>query len=140
MYEYDTVVGSVIKYDKIRVVHYSSLALGLVLEREENGCDVNEVVSYNPGNCAGNMSVIRKYCAVLNTEGCPSIEKFIKKYKLGKPYKRFGSPVFLFDRPLYELNEKKLKELDPEGCEEYEKHYDEIFDAARKDVIENGYF
>lgn len=70
-----------------------------------------------------------KYCAFVDVSRSDAREllAFIEQNDLGKPYLRNGALVTgrtgYTDYPVYQFNEAKLKQIDPEGCMKYEQAY-----------------
>lgn len=85
----------------------------------------------NIGSFAGNSSIVMKNCGWLDTNNVPGIEMFIQEHGLGEPYTRFGSPVIghsgFCSYPLYKFDRAKLMELDAEGLERYEAHWEKKY-------------
>jgi len=148
MLKYRCAVGVDIEYDGVKVTSYAKgLLAAVVAVRKDGEYEEEECFTVNlaGGIDIGNESIPGRYLSFLDTNNSPSVESFFRKYNLGKPYMRFGEPVYAYsgfaEYPLYELNVDVLKQYDPEGCAEYEEHYNRNFEEARKELLSgNGVF
>jgi hypothetical protein len=72
------------------------------------------VLTKHFGNIIGNMTVMPMYCAFLDTNNNPGIDRYLVAKGLGEPYKRFGEYVGVDDGfgttyPLFQFYKSELE-------------------------------
>lgn len=76
------------------------------------------------------------FCAFLDTNNHPGIEKTLQEAGIAEPYTLYGSPVRIQSGfcvyPLYQFDPDRLRSMDPEGTAEYEKNYKKRRDSREK--------
>ena len=111
----------------IHVANYTETPMCMALKLSTKNGMPYTTLSVNLGNDIGNDSFMQRYCAFVDTNNFPDAAEFIEENGLGEPYTRFGSPVIAqsgwCEYPLYQFNEAKLNELDPEGCKQYDERW-----------------
>lgn len=113
----------------LEVASYTNnpLSIAILLKDAEDRAPFT-TATVNIGKYTGNGSVLSPYCAYLDTNNNPTIEEFLIRNHLARPYTRFGEPVYgasgYMEYPLYEFDQELLKQIDPEGCAQYEQEYE----------------
>ena len=112
-----------------KVRRYTESNLCMAVIDEETGSSITTYL----GKEIGNDTLMPLYCAYVDVNNNPGIEKRLQEQEMAEPYLRFGSPVTagygFCTYPLYRFNANKLRQSDPEGTDEYEKAYLARFNA-----------
>ena len=128
---------------KVEIGSYPSnfLAMGMEIYAydEELGCDeAYATVTVNIGNDIGNETLMPLFCSYVENEDNAGfdVHRFLTENGLAEPYMRRGEEVVGYSGycsyQLFQFNADKMRELDPEGAEAYEKTYWKRFDKERK--------
>ncbi|MBO4834612.1 MAG: DUF4313 domain-containing protein [Lachnospiraceae bacterium] len=116
---------------------YNPLSIAILLKDAEDRTPYT-TATVNIGKYTGNGSVLGPYCAFLDTNNNPTLEEFLIRNHLAKPYTRFGEPVYgasgFVEYPLYEFDPELLRQIDPEGCAQYEQEYEKELRAYQADA------
>ena len=116
----------------VEVLNYQITPVCMALFNQNEGA----CATVNLGTYCGNNTIMPKNCAFIDTNNNPGLDKYIKERGYGEPYTRFGGEVTaqsgFCTYPLFQFNESKLKELDPDGYETYESNYKEAFTKEQR--------
>lgn len=113
----------------LEVASYTNNPLSIaILLKDAEDMTPFTTATVNIGRYTGNGSVLGPYCAFLDTNNNPTLEEFLIRNHIARPYTRFGEPVYgasgFMEYPLYEFDQELLRQLDPEGCARYEQEYE----------------
>lgn len=115
---------------QLHVGNYRSepLCMSLFAEKTNRLFLNNFNISANLGEHIDRDTIIPKYCAYVDASRRDAYDliNFLEENNLAKPYIRDGHTVKdrtgYTEYTLYQFNEKKLKQLDPQGCASYEQN------------------
>lgn len=113
--------------------------LSVTPDKKNEGIFITKDFGNKLDNVSKERLLMPKYCAFVNTYA-PGVKQLIADQKLGEPVLENGVPLVLSkdgqDFPLYQFDETRLRELDSEGCDIYERGYEIGFrqEVAKMDL------
>lgn len=115
--EYEVNIGA---YPPAPLAMYVSLK-----EKEEN--DSKQIITVCLGNYQSEDSFVQHGCSFIDINNNPCIVNLLEQTGFAKPYIKWGQVIEMqsgfVSYPVYEFNKNMLKELDPQGFEEYTKKW-----------------